>query len=93
MTEKNFKEKIDGIKQESDRLTREVRQRLLTYIVAAFGLVAGLAWNDAIRSLIDHLFPLSKNSLFAKFIYAISVTLAVVLVTVYLVKILKKEGE
>lgn len=59
----------------------DVRKQTITYIVSAFGIVAGLAWNDAIKSLIEFIFPAGSGSLVAKFIYAILVTLAVVLVT------------
>lgn len=74
-----------------DDLKREIREKTLTYIVAAFGLVAGLAWNEAIKSLIEYLFPLSQNTLLAKFIYAIVVTLLVVIATSSLVRFLNKE--
>ncbi len=86
-----IKDRIEGLKKESSRLTKEVREKVLTYIVAALGFVAGLAWNDAIRALIEHFFPLSKDTLLVKFAYAILITLVVVLVTVYLVRILKRE--
>ena len=72
--------------------TREVRTKAIGYIVAAFGLVAGLAWNDAIRSFIEHVFPLSKDSLAAKFIYAILVTAVVVVVSVMLVRAGESDG-
>lgn len=89
-----IQEKISGVlKEERRRLRREVRERTFTYLVAAFGLVAGLAWNEAVKSLIDYFFPLSANTLFAKFVYAILITLIVVFVTVYLEKALKTDGE
>ena len=58
---------------------KEVRTKTFTYVSTALGLVAGLAWNDAIKALIDLLFPFSKNALAAKFLYAILITLVVVL--------------
>ena len=58
-------------------------KQTLGYIIAAFGLVAGLAWNDAIKALIEYLFPLSQNTLFAKFGYAVLVTVLAVLATTY----------
>lgn len=59
-------------------LKQEVRSRTIGYILAGFGFVAGLAWNEAIKGLIDQLFPLGQGSLIAKFIYALFVTLIVV---------------
>ena len=36
-----------------DDLKSGMREKALTYIGGAFGLVAGLAWNDAIKELIQ----------------------------------------
>lgn len=68
-------------------------EKTLSYILAAFGLVAGLAWNEAITSLINYIFPTSSNSILAKFVYAILVTVLVVGVSLYFMKILKKKNE
>jgi len=46
--------------------------------------VAGLAWNEAIKALIEYLYPLDKNSLLAKFVYAALITIIVVVFTTYL---------
>ena len=69
----------------------EVREQTLGFITAGLGLVAGLAWNDAIKALIEYLFPLEKNGIPAKFLYAIVITLVVVFLSVYLVRWLKRE--
>ena len=69
-------------------LKNDLKDRLLTYIGGGFGLVAGLAWNDAIKSLIDYLFPLSQNSLPIRFLYAFVVTVLVVIILTYLGKVL-----
>jgi hypothetical protein len=79
------------LKSEIRSVRQEVRNRTVGYIVAALGLVAGLAWNDAIRSLIEYLFPLSANSLRAKFVYAVLITLVIVFITVYLMRIAQKD--
>jgi hypothetical protein len=68
---------------------KEIRGRTATYIGGAFGLVAGLAWNEAITSLIAYVFPLEKNTLLIKFLYAIAVTVVVVLLVSYLEKKLR----
>lgn len=77
-------------KSKSESLQEEVREKMKQYIGAGFGLVAGLAWNDAIKALIEYLFPLEKNSLTAKLIYAIAMTLVVVFVGLSLSKFLRK---
>ncbi len=78
------------IKKSVQELRETVKQRTFSYIITALGLVAGLAWNEAIKSLIDNIFPLEKNSLLAKFIYAFGVTLIVILVIFYLEKRIKR---
>lgn len=65
---------------------KEIRKQTAGYIVAALGLVAGLAWNDAIKSFIDYLFPLAKDTMFIKLFYALVVTTVVVFVSNYLLK-------
>ncbi|MDD2731951.1 MAG: DUF5654 family protein [Candidatus Pacebacteria bacterium] len=83
--------KIKKISESQRKLRQEMKEKPVSYIVAAFGLVAGLAWNEAIKGMIDYFFPLNKNSVLAKFIYAVLVTFAVVLITFYLIKIIEKE--
>ncbi len=61
-----------------------MRSRTFGYISGALGLVAGLAWNDAISNMIETLFPLSKDAVWMKFVYAIIITVAVVVLVKYL---------
>ncbi|MEK7107362.1 MAG: DUF5654 family protein, partial [Patescibacteria group bacterium] len=56
-----------------------------------FGFVAGLAWNDAIKELIQYMFPLATDTLAAKFIYAGLITVVVVIIITYLEKLLNNE--
>lgn len=72
-------------------LKKEIRQQTTGYILAAFGLVAGLAWNEAIKSLIEFLFPVSVDSLWIKFVYALLVTLVIIIITFGLTRLLKEE--
>lgn len=57
------------------------------YVTAGLGVVAGLAWNDAIRSLIEYVFPLQRNTVLIKFVYALIITLVVVVIGIYLARI------
>ncbi|MBI4127754.1 MAG: hypothetical protein HY459_01650 [Parcubacteria group bacterium] len=68
-------------------------ERTLSYVVGAFGLVAGLAWNEAIRALIDHLVPLQKDSIPIKFLYALVMTVVLVIVTAYLVRLFNRTND
>jgi len=37
-----------------EAMRKTAREKVWGYIAAALGLVAGLAWNEAIKGLIDH---------------------------------------
>lgn len=76
--------------QEQKHLRIEIRERTIGYMLGAFGLVAGLAWNDAIQSLIGYLFPLPENTLPAKFLYAIIISFVVVMISVYISRLLQR---
>lgn len=84
---KEIKEKL---KAETKKIKNEAREKILGYFLTALGLVAAFAWNDAVKSLIEFLFPLSNNVLIAKFGYAIFITLIVVIFSIYLTRLLKK---
>lgn len=79
--------------ESKEKIRDEIKQKIAGYIAAAFGLVAGLAWNDAIKSLIEYLFPIEKNTLMIKFSYAILISAVVVVATIYIARIIggKKE--
>jgi hypothetical protein len=83
--------KLSKIKEEISSVQDEVRNKAVGYIVTALGLVAGLAWNDAVKTLIENYFPARENTVWAKFLYASILTVIVVSISVYLVKIFKKE--
>ena len=69
-------------------LRAELRERTAGYILTALGLVAGLAWNDAISTSIKHFFPLDTNGIIAKFIYAVVITLVIVFISSSLMRVL-----
>ncbi|MFA7278285.1 MAG: DUF5654 family protein [Candidatus Gracilibacteria bacterium] len=83
----------EKLKEQSAAVKREVKKQLLTYIIASLGLVAGLAWNEAIKALIEYFFPASQNTLLAKFLYAGGVTMLIVVVSYYLAELIKKDQE
>ena len=81
---------VKKIRRESKELQREIRLKTITYITAALGLVVGLAWNEAIKSVITYLFPLDQNTIVAKIIYALLVTVILAFATAYILKETKK---
>lgn len=70
-----------------EEIKKEFQRKVAGYIAAAFGLVAGLAWNEAIKALIEYLFPLNHDSLIAKFAYAVLITVILVVVTGQILRI------
>lgn len=86
-------EVIKKLKKEQERVSREMAQKTLGYVLASFGLVAGLAWNEAVKSLIEFMFPFANDSLLAKFVYALIMTVVVIVVTVYLARVLGVQKE
>lgn len=79
------------MQEDREEIKRQVREKITTYIGGGLGLVAGLAWNEAISTSIDHLFPLGKDTIAAKFIYALILTIVVVVITMYLTRILNRK--
>ena len=51
----------------SNALKLELVEKMTTLVAAGFGLVAGLAWNQAIQDLFKLLFP-EQGGLIAKFL-------------------------
>ena len=73
-------------------LRREIVQKMSELATVGFGLVAALAWNDAIQSLFRELFG-AQSGIWAKFVYAILITVLVVVVTMKLGNIINKLKE
>ncbi|PJA45438.1 hypothetical protein CO174_03175 [Candidatus Uhrbacteria bacterium CG_4_9_14_3_um_filter_50_9] len=68
--------------KEENELTKAqkvVRKKIIEFMSAAFALVAALAWNEAIKALIDAFIP-EANGVLAKLIYAVCITVLVALV-------------
>lgn len=85
--------KVVSIKSKCSEFEHAVREKTFGYIVASFGLVAGLAWNEAIKAFIESFFPMQKDTIKAKFIYALIITIILVFVSVYLARLFKDEKE
>ena len=56
-----------------------MRNTMITFMVGAFGFVAALFWNDAIKSAVEAIFP-NHGTIIAKFVVAIVVTVIAALV-------------
>ncbi|MBA2693073.1 MAG: hypothetical protein H0U65_11365 [Rubrobacter sp.] len=73
-------------------MSKEVLDAIITLMTTAFGLVATLAWNEAIQALFAALLP-QGGDLAAKFLYAVVVTLIVVVTTIRLGRLAKRIGD
>jgi len=69
----------------------EVLDRIATLMIAAFGLVAALAWNTAIQALFVQ-FLGTAESLAAQFSYAIIVTAIAVIATIWIAGVAARAG-
>jgi hypothetical protein len=86
-------------KKDDKKLTKAEEQKLhvffvekvITLMTGAMGLVAALAWNDAIRKLFERVFGTQgSGDITAMFIYAGIVTATIVLVTYRLTRFVEK---
>ena len=74
---------------------RELLHQLITLSTSGFGLVAALAWNEAIqifvKDYIKRFFP-AQSEVISKFLYAIIITVFAVFVTYQLSRLASKWG-
>lgn len=68
---------------------KQVFIQSLALINSAFALVAALAWNEAVKALIDRYVP-SGSGLYSRFAYAIIVTVFVVIVSTRLSRLMQR---
>lgn len=83
-----MEERKPGETEQQMSLRLSVVQKILELMTAAFSLVAALAWNDAIQSLVTRLLG-TTSGVIAKFIYALIITGIVVWIGLKLSKISK----
>ena len=79
--------------KEENKLYIEVVRQMLTLATAGFGLVAALAWNSLIQSLVENYVKVwlpDFGEEITLLIYALVVTILAVIVTLQLTKLLKK---
>ena len=68
-----------------NELGKQVRERLGALLTAAFGLVAALAWNGAIRAIFAEIFG-TPDSVLAMLLYAVIVTIFAVVATILIAR-------
>lgn len=89
--EGKIEEKISKKSSESKEMIVAVLDKMNVLFTSGMGLVAALAWNEAIKNMFEQIFPAQdKNSIWALFGYAVVVTIIVVMVTYRLTKLLER---
>jgi hypothetical protein len=72
-------------------MQKEVIEKIAALITAAFGLVAALAWNEAIQEIFRLVFG-EQSGVWAMIFYAVVVTIIAVLVTIWIGRVAEKSG-
>jgi uncharacterized membrane protein YidH (DUF202 family) len=67
----------------------EVLDKIAALVTAAFGLVAALAWNEAIKAIFKEIFG-TADAIGPMLIYAIVVTIAAVILTIVVARAASK---
>ena len=71
-------------------MQKEVIDKISDLMTAAFGLVAALAWNEAIQSLFKAGGPFENLAAYGPWAYAIFVTIIAVVMAIYIGRLAKK---
>ncbi len=75
-----------SIGRELGEFRKVFKDNFVTLIVSAFGVVAALSWNEAIKEAISVFFP-TKGTLITKIYSALVITLISILMTYFLSKL------
>jgi len=93
------KEKINKIHKRVTQEVRQVRlevlQKVTDLMTAGLGLVAALAWNEAIKAFFNTFFPTPSGNLLGLTLYALLITIIIVIITIQLgraVNLAKKQA-
>lgn len=73
-------------------LRLEVIEKISSLATASLGLIAALAWNEAIIEVFKKIFG-EQGTLVAKLIYAVAITILVVFITIKFGKVINKLKE
>jgi hypothetical protein len=71
---------VSTLSTENSPLSKEILDKMAALVTAAFGLVAALAWNDAIKAVFKEIFGTS-DAIGPMLAYAIIITIIAVILT------------
>ena len=72
-------------------MQKEVIEKIAALITAAFGLIAALAWNEAIQEIFRLVFG-DQSGIWAMLFYAVVVTIIAVVITIWIGRVAEKAG-
>lgn len=58
-------------------LVVELKNDVFKYIMSALTFVVAMGWNDVVKSIVARYYPMKKDGLWAKFLYAFIMTMVV----------------
>jgi len=70
-------------------MQKEVIEKIAALITAAFGLIAALAWNEAIQEIFILIFG-DQSGIWAMLFYAVVVTIIAVVITIWIGRVAEK---
>jgi ABC-type multidrug transport system fused ATPase/permease subunit len=77
------------MKKDAIEMKSEILPKMSVLITTAFGLIAALAWNQAIQAIILQLLP-KQSGILGLLIYAIIITIIAVIATVGIARVISK---
>ena len=77
------------MKEKTDEVKTRIAGTISSLLTVAFGLIAALAWNDAIKAIIATVLP-KGSGITGLLIYAILITIIAVVVTILIARALGK---
>ena len=80
------------MKKQAQEVKGQVLQTIATLITTAFGLIAALAWNEAIKAIILQFLP-KGSDLTGLLIYAVVITIIAVIATIIIGRAIAQPDE
>jgi len=81
-----------NMKKQAQEVKGQVLQTIATLITTAFGLIAALAWNEAIKAIILQFLP-KGSDLTGLLIYAVLITIIAVVATILIGRAIAQPDE
>ena len=81
----------DIMKAETNEMKNQILPTIATLMTTAFGLIAALAWNQAIQAIILEVLP-KQSGIMGLIVYAIIITIVAVIATIVIARAIAKHA-